>query len=92
MSNSTPSTPPEDEQDEYVLREQWSLTDKIQGLAHAALAMESKEWTVEQATPYSDGWPVGELVGTAFAEDGSRIEYRLHVDPDAAHWWHSIGK
>ena len=90
MSNSTPSAPPTGEQDEYALKEQWRLTDRLQGLAHAALAMEPKDWTVEHATPYSEGWPVGELLGTAFAEGGSKILYRLHVDPDAAHWWHSI--
>ena len=90
MSNSTPPNVPAEEQDEYALKEQWSLTDRLQGLVHAALAMEANDWTIEHATPYSEGWPVGELLGTAFAEGGSSIQYRLHVDPDAARWWHSI--
>ncbi len=94
MHNSTPSTTPADESprelDEFALAEEWSLTNRLQGLSHAALVMESEGWTIEDATPYPEGWPVGELTTTASTEDNLAMVYRVHLDPDGRRWWHSI--
>lgn len=76
--------------DEYEMAQQWSPSERLPVLMDAVEVVESAGYTVEQALPISEGWPVGEIVATAPANDGSTIAYRLHIDPDGKRWWHSV--
>lgn len=78
--------------DEYEQAQRWTVSERLPVLMDAVEVVESAGYTVEQALPVSAGWPVGEIYATALANDGSTIVYRLHFDPDAERWWHSVAE
>ena len=75
---------------EYDMARSWSPSERLPVLMDAVEVVESAGYTVEQALPVSEGWPVGEIYATAPANDGSKIAYRVHIDPDGKRWWHSV--
>lgn len=76
----------------YEQARQWTVSEKLPVLIDAVEVVESAGYTVAQAMPISEGWPVGEIYATALANDGSTIVYRVHIDPDGERWWHSVAE